>query len=330
MSRASRRMVFATDPAVAVTPGITALEYAERRLRLAHALPPNSLAIVPANELKYRVGPVFYPYHQDPDFFYLTGFCEPEALAIIEKKGWGGEHNFHLYCRPKDEYDEAWNGSRSGNQAALDVFNADESGDVYDLTSQLSKMLAGAAEVYTDISTQPKKRSPFSELIFGSAAANLVRLSEQLSASNVKPLRPLMNELRVVKSAAEVANLRKAGQASARAFTDAMRQEWRTEYELENFLEYKFRANGCHTSAYVPVVAGGIRANQIHYTRNDDVFHPDELIVVDAGGVSCARADVGACSANAVARSMAITLPTSLEAGPPTASSRPPKKTCTR
>lgn len=186
--------------------------------------------------------------------------------------------------RPKDPRVEVWEGSRSGAQAALDVFNADESGDVYSMTSVLSKMLAGAAEVYTDIPIKAKKRTKFSELIFGSAVAKSQRLGELLSKGNVKPLQPLMNELRVVKSEGEIANLRKAGQASSRAFTAAMRQRWETERELETFMEYTFKVNGCDDSAYVPVVAGGIRANQIHYTRNDDVLAPDELVVVDAGG----------------------------------------------
>lgn len=89
-----------------------------------------------------------------------------------------------------------------------------------------------------------------------------------------------------MKSDAEIANMRKAGQASGRAFTEAMRQAWTTEKDLNAFLEYTFKRNGCDASAYVPVVAGGRNASQIHYVRNDDVLLDNDLVLADAGGVS--------------------------------------------
>lgn len=79
----------------------------------------------------------------------------------------------------------------------------------------------------------------------------------ELEKTKVKPLRGFMNNLRVIKSQAEITNMRKAGQASGRAFTDAMRRQWKTERDLETFLDYQFKVNGCEESAYVPVVAGG-------------------------------------------------------------------------
>lgn len=93
-----------------------------------------------------------------------------------------------------------------------------------------------------------------------------------------------MNSIRVLKSDAEVANMRKAGQASGRAFTEAMRQAWTREKDLAAYLEYKFKRNGCDTSAYVPVVAGGQNASMIHYVRNDDLLQKENLVLVDAGG----------------------------------------------
>lgn len=80
--------------------------------------------------------------------------------------------------------------------------------------------------------------------------------------------------------------MRHAGRASGRAFTEAMRQSWTTEKDLNAFLEYTFKRNGCDTSAYVPVVAGGKNARQIHYVRNDDVLHDGDVVVADAGGVN--------------------------------------------
>ena len=109
-----------------VTPGISAQEYADRRSKLAASLPDNGIAILASSDIKYRSGSVFYEFHQNSNFFYLTGFNEPDAVAVIQKLGSSEEYIFHLFLRPKDEKAEQWDGARSGEQAALDVFNADE------------------------------------------------------------------------------------------------------------------------------------------------------------------------------------------------------------
>jgi intermediate cleaving peptidase 55 len=102
--------------------------------------------------------------------------------------------------------------------------------------------------------------------------------------SRVKPLKPLMNELRVVKSESEISNMRIAGRASGRAFTNAMRRQWTMEKDLGAFLDYDFKLGGCDTTAYVPVIAGGKNALSIHYVRNDDVLQDGQIVLVDAGG----------------------------------------------
>ncbi|KAI9826620.1 MAG: hypothetical protein M1832_006216 [Thelocarpon impressellum] len=266
-----------------VTPGITAFEYADRRARLAEKLPADGIAIIAASDIKYRSGAVFFEFHQDPNFFYLTGFNEPEATAIIEKTGPDGQHIFHLFVRPKDAKAELWDGARSGVDAASDVFNADEAGDVSQIHSRLPDILAEASEVYTDLSATTSSMSAFTRF-FSSPPEAEKGLSKLLAASKVKPLRPLMNELRVFKSEAEVANMRKAGQASGRAFTEAMRRSFTKEKDLAAFLDYSFKTGGCDNTAYVPVVANGENALSIHYVRNDDILTDGQLVLVDAGG----------------------------------------------
>lgn len=104
------------------------------------------------------------------------------------------------------------------------------------------------------------------------------------SNSKVKALRPLMNELMVLKSEAEISNMRIAGKISGRAFTNAMRRQWTKEKDLGAFLDYDFKIGGCEATAYVPVVAGGQNALGIHYVRNNDVLQDDQIVLVDAGG----------------------------------------------
>lgn len=267
-----------------LTPGITALEYAQRRSRLAAKLPKDGIAILAASELKYRSGPVFYEFHQHPDFFYLTGFNEPEAVAVIGRTAAEDDHVFYLFVRPKDPKHEQWEGSRSGTQAAIDVFNADESGDINKVESSLTRIIGDASEIYTDASPSSKSASAFTRLFSNRSPSKSEGLSKLLDHATVKPLRNILNDLRNIKSDAEIANMRKAGKASGRAFTQAMRQAWTTEKDLNAFLEYSFKTNGCDTSAYVPVVAGGKNASQIHYVRNDDVLLEKDLVLADAGG----------------------------------------------
>ncbi|KAL8940848.1 MAG: hypothetical protein Q9216_002600 [Gyalolechia sp. 2 TL-2023] len=267
-----------------LTPGITALEYAQRRSRLASKLPKDGVAILAASELKYRSGPVFYEFHQDPDFFYLTGFNEPEAVAVIRRTATEGDHVFHLFVRPKNPKAEQWEGSRSGTQAAMDVFNADESGDINKVEGNLSRIIGDASEIYTDASPSTKSTSTFTRLFSNRSPSKTDGLSKLLDQATVKPLRSILNELKNIKSNAEIANMRKAGKASGRAFTEAMRQAWTTEKDLNAFLEYTFKRNGCETSAYVPVIAGGKNASQIHYVRNDDLLSANDLVLADAGG----------------------------------------------
>ncbi|TVY68773.1 Intermediate cleaving peptidase [Lachnellula suecica] len=262
-----------------ITPGITAQEYADRRAKLAASLPKDGIAILAASDTKYRSGAVFYEFHQEPNFLYLTGFNEPEAVAVIQKVGSGSDYNFHLFLRPKNAKAEQWDGARSGEQAALDVFNADESGDVNKIHSLLPPLIAGASAVFTDIA----KCSGLG-LFFRNQEAPPNDFQKLLKDSKMKPLKPLMNAVRIIKSDAEISNLRMAGKISGRAFTNAMRRQWNKEKDLGAFFDYDFKVGGCETTAYIPVVAGGQNSLSIHYVRNNDVLTDGEMVLVDAGG----------------------------------------------
>jgi intermediate cleaving peptidase 55 len=167
---------------------------------------------------------------------------------------------FHLFLRPKDRKAEQWEGSRSGIQAALDVFNADEAVDINKLEKTLPSILKGATKIYTDLPRSFQHKSGFSRYLSGAtlrAAAGIADTLKETSGAVVEPLRPMLNKLRVKKSEAEIENMRFAGRASGLAFTDAMKRNFTTEKSLTTFLDYQFKVNGCDGPAYVPVVAGG-------------------------------------------------------------------------
>ncbi|KAL8823821.1 MAG: hypothetical protein Q9191_005523, partial [Dirinaria sp. TL-2023a] len=195
------------------------------------------------------------------------GFNEPDALAVIGKASDDNDHVFHLFVRPKDPKAEQWDGARSGTRAALDIFNADESGDIDDVEDLLKPLVGDASEIHTDLISKPKT-SVFARL-FLSQSTKAEGLEKLFGSKKIQGLKPTMNAIRDLKSDAEIANMRRAGQASGRAFTEAMRQAWTREKDLAAFLDYRFKGNGCDTSAYVPVVAGGQNANVIHYVQNN-------------------------------------------------------------
>ncbi|KAL6866636.1 peptidase M24, structural domain-containing protein [Trichoderma novae-zelandiae] len=260
-----------------ITPGITAQEYADRRAALADALPSGSVALLHAAPLQYKSGAVFHPYRQESNLLWLTGWDEPDAVAIIEKTGpqWG-DYLFRMFVKPKNPREEQWSGYRNGVQAAQDVWNADEAWSIENIESILPKLLEPAKLIYTDVESAKANNN-------SSNSTSLWRFVTGASSTS-RPLYPVTNKLRAVKSPAEVANMRMAGQISGRAITNAMRRSWTREKDLHAFLDYEFTVNGCDGPAYIPVVAGGPRANCIHYTVNNNVVKNEELILVDAGG----------------------------------------------
>lgn len=203
----------------------------------------------------------------------MTGFNEPEALAVIQNTGDQlGDFIFHLLVRPKNPAAEQWSGPWSGIQAAEDVFNADQAGDINQAETLLGPVIKNASRIYASSGAETNSR--------------LVSLFRTASAANhaPSPLRTILNGLRVIKSPAEVANMRHAGRVSGRALTDAMRTQWTREKDLAAHLDHAFTADGLDGPAYVPVVAGGPRANMIHYVLNNAALVPGELVLVDAGG----------------------------------------------
>ena len=275
-----------------LTPHITAAEYHARRCALLSRLPRRAIAIVAAADTVFRSGNVFFPFHQDPDFAYLTGWLEGESVAVVSRDGDGDEELcFRLWVREKDEKAEMWDGARSGVLAAREVWNADLVGDISkNVRGMLEGVVQGASEVYTDLLQVEGKQGVLSRFLRGrkpsSAASSkaVAELAEVVPASKVRALRPIMNELRVFKSDAEVRCMRAAGRASGLAHTDVMSRSFGTEREMHAFLNWRQVHHGCEGSAFEPVVAGGRNAMGIHYVRNDDVLRDGEMVLVDGGG----------------------------------------------
>lgn len=156
-----------------------------------------------------------------------------------------------------------------------------QTGDIKKIDKLLPKLLDSASKVYTDVPSAKSK--PFlTRLLNGKGESE--GLAEILESKPITPLRDTLNSLRNLKSDAEIANMRKVGKASGRAFTQAMQGKQESESHLAAYFDYMFRRNGCDGSAYIPVVAGGRNASIIHYTQNNHLLEDDHMVLVDAGG----------------------------------------------
>jgi intermediate cleaving peptidase 55 len=276
-----------------LTPGITALEYFQRRITLAEEIPSRSVAIVVGSSVQFASGSVFYDFQQNNDLFYLSGWNEPDSVIMIEKPNENlDDVIFHMVVPPKERHSEQWDGARTGLEGAKEIFNADEVSDTYRLGSYLDKVIARNDNVFIDLpektikkaSTQTSFNNFFS--IGGNSKYSTIHdvLDANGTGKNIKPLRHLIANRRAIKSPDELKVMRRIGQISGIAYNHAYAKRFRTERTLKAFLEYKFISGGADKSAYIPVVAGGDNALCIHYTRNDDILYDDELILVDAAG----------------------------------------------
>jgi intermediate cleaving peptidase 55 len=167
-------------------------------------------------------------------------------------------------------------------QAAQDVFNADEAGDVNSISKFLPDIIKSAKAVYTDVGTE-RKKSAVSRFLAGSTSS-VDGFARLLQNATVKSLRPVMNELRLTKSEAELECMRKAGIVSGSIITETMQLSYDTEKDLWAELAYGYKKAGLDGEAYVPVVAGGQNALSIHYTSNDAMLDEEDVVLVDSGG----------------------------------------------
>ena len=149
-----------------LTPGISALEYYERRIRLAETLPSKSCVILAGNDIQFASGAVFYPFQQENDLFYLSGWNEPNSVMILEKPTDDlSDTVFHMLVPPKDAFAEKWEGFRSGVYGVQEIFNADESASISDLSKYLPKIINRNDFIYFDmLSTSNSSSSNFKHI----------------------------------------------------------------------------------------------------------------------------------------------------------------------
>jgi Xaa-Pro aminopeptidase len=269
---------------------ISKTEYARRRKNLMAMMGANSIAVVPSAREQLRSRDTEYHFRQDSDFHYLCGFDEPEAVLVLIP---GRRHGqFVMFCRERDPAKEIWHGRRAGPEGACRDYGADDAFPIGDIDDILPGLLEGRERVWYSMG----RSEGFDRQIMG--WINSIRAREAAGAvppGELTDLNHLLHDQRLVKSAAELRLLRRAGEISARAHLRAMRRcrPGMYEYQLEAELHHEFALCGARHPAYLSIVGSGANACTLHYVENGDRMRDGDLVLVDAGcELACYASDI--------------------------------------
>jgi Xaa-Pro aminopeptidase len=254
-------------------------EFERRRKQLMRMVGVGGIAILPAAPVRKRSRDVEYRYRQDSDFYYLTGFREPDAVAVLVPGRKQGE--FLLFCRERDPDRELWDGSRAGQDGAIDDYGADDAFPIDDIDDIIPGLIEGCSRVYYTMGM-------YSD--FDSHVADWVNsLRSKLSRGVHTPqefvaLDHLLHDMRLYKSRAEISALRRSAKVAVTAHKRAMQiaRPGMFEYEVEAEFRHEFRRNGAWAS-YNPIVGGGANACTLHYVDNSEALKDGDLLLIDAG-----------------------------------------------
>lgn len=254
-------------------------EYQQRREKLMEKI-GNGTAIFRSAPMAVMHNDVEYTYRQDSDFYYLTGFNEAEAVAVLAPHH--EEHRFILFVQPKDPEKETWTGYRCGVEGAKELYGADEAYPINELDEHLLKYLMNADRIYYHLG----RDRFFNDKIL----SYWQRLLAQYQKKGTVPIaiedtKPLTHPMRLVKSEAEIALMRRATAISAQAHNRA-REYARAgvyEYQVAAEIEHTFRLEGAMGVAYPSIVASGSNSCVLHYIENDRQMQDNELLLIDAG-----------------------------------------------
>ena len=240
----------------------------------------DAIAIIPAGSEQTRNDDVDHPFRQNSDFFFLTGFPEPDAVAVFDPSH--PTEPYTLFVRPRDPEMEAWNGKRAGVAGAKDRYLADAAHPVSELAGWLRDRLVGRPSVAYSLGN--KRHDTMVVDAFNAGRVSSERTGGGSPAGFIDP-RPILSEMRLIKTDAEIAALRAACHISAEAHAEAMRfaAPGRTERQVQAAIEYVFGASGSERIGYGSIVAGGANACILHYVENNQVLSDGDLLLIDAG-----------------------------------------------
>ncbi|HVV68107.1 MAG TPA: Xaa-Pro aminopeptidase [Gammaproteobacteria bacterium] len=268
----------------------SANEYAKRRKALLEQIGSGSIAIVTSANEYLRNGDSHFPFRQDSDFYYLTGFKEPEAVAVFIPGRKEGE--FVLFNRSRDPAKELWDGIRAGQEGACSIYGADQAFPISALHEELPKLLENRDRLYYPIN----RDTEFNRQIFVWVKQVQTKIRSGIKAPHeFLSIENILSEMRLIKSPFELALMRRAAEISALAHCRAMAATTpgKMEYELEAEVLYVFTKKGSRAPAYNNIVCSGANTCILHYNDNNAKISDGDLILIDAAAeYECYAADI--------------------------------------
>ncbi len=254
-------------------------EFARRRKQLMRMADQDAILVLPSAPARVRSHDTHYPYRQDSDFWYLSGFPEPEAVLVLVPGRKHGETL--LFCRERNPEREAWDGPRAGPEGAVERYGCDDAYPIADLDEILPGLLEGRSRVYYHFG----RDTEFDLKLIG--WVNRVRAQVRHGAQpphEFLELGHLLHELRLFKSPAELKLMRQSARIACEAQLAAMRatRVGGREYEVEAALQYTYRRNDA-VAAYEPIVGAGANGCVLHYRDNNALLADGDLLLCDAG-----------------------------------------------
>lgn len=255
-------------------------EAAKRRKELMDHMEPNSIALLATAQASTRSNDTEYPYRQNSDFYYLTGFAEENAvLALIPGRKQG---QVVLFCQEKDKTKELWSGTLYGPEQAKLQLGLDDAFPIGDIDDILPGLIEGRDRVYYCMGKDAR---------FDQRVMDWVKIIRSRVKQGAHPpgeflvLDHLLHEMRLLKSAAEIKLMERAAAISVAAHKRAMltSRPGLREYHLEAEMMHEFVRSGSRAPAYNSIVAAGKNACILHYIENTDELHDGELVLIDAG-----------------------------------------------
>ncbi len=254
-------------------------EFEKRRGQLMRMVGQGGIVILPSAPVRTRSRDVEYRFRQDSDFYYMTGFAEPEAVAVLVPGRANGE--YLLFCREKDPKREQWDGFRAGQIGALKNYGADDAFPIEDLDDILPGIMESCSRVYYTMGMYAEFDTRMAEWVntLRSKLNRGVHTPQEFVA-----LDHLLHDMRLYKSRGEISAMRKAAKVAVEAHKRAMRitEPGLYEYEVEAEFRHEFRQNDAWVS-YSPIVAGGKNACILHYVDNNTQLKDGDLLLIDAG-----------------------------------------------
>ena len=244
-------------------------EFGERRTRVFTQMQPNSALLFFSEIEKRRNNDCTYPFRQDSYFWYLTGFNEPNAALLLLKTEQA--EKAIIFLRPRDPLLETWNGRRLGVERAPQQLNINEAYSIEEFATVLPKILKNLTAIYY----VPEIHTWGDKLVTESA----------VSFNEILDWRPMLSEMRLIKSPNEIRLMQQAGQITALGHIKAMQttRPNRFEYEIESDILHEFNRHCARFPSYNSIVAGGNNACILHYTENDRPLNDGDLVLIDAG-----------------------------------------------